>query len=196
LANRDEGTRNAIRACAGLIDTEIALAAWDATMRVRAWRDRPRWIHGDLQSGNLLAEDGRLTAVIDFGCLGIGDPAGDLLPAWNLFSGESRAAFRETVNVDEATWARGRGQGMGAQRLGRGASVLPEFESGARRAFALRDRAGDRGLSPGCVTFPRELLTSVSPDFSIVHYTFRGTGRKEQRTGAEPTPNWGYGFGR
>lgn len=109
LTNRDEGTRNAIRACAGLIDTEAAAAAWDATMRVRARAGRASWIHGDLQSGNLLAEDGRLTAVIDFGCLGVGDPAGDLLPAWNLFSGESRAAFRETVNVDEATWARGRG---------------------------------------------------------------------------------------
>lgn len=109
LSNRDTGTRNAIAACEGLIDTRAALAAWDATMRVRPWTGRPAWIHGDLQAGNLLAENGRFTAVIDFGCLGIGDPAGDLLPGWSLFSGDSRVAFREAVHVDEATWARGRG---------------------------------------------------------------------------------------
>ena len=57
----------------------------------------------------LLAADGRLTAVIDWGGLGVGDPAIELLPAWNLFEGESRAAFREALAVDDATWTRGRG---------------------------------------------------------------------------------------
>jgi aminoglycoside phosphotransferase (APT) family kinase protein len=47
--------------------------------------------------------------VIDFSGLGVGDPACDLMIAWNLFSGERRDAFRKALDVDEATWARGRG---------------------------------------------------------------------------------------
>ncbi len=52
---------------------------------------------------------GSLSAVIDFGCMGVGDPACDVTIAWTLFSGESRAAFRTALLVDDATWARGRG---------------------------------------------------------------------------------------
>lgn len=59
--------------------------------------------------GNLLVRDGRLAAVIDFGCSGVGDPACDLVLAWTLLSGESREAFRAVLPVDRATWARGRG---------------------------------------------------------------------------------------
>src|SRR5205814_1511736 len=64
--------------------------------------------HGDISPGNLLAVNGRLNAVIDFGLMAVGDPACDLSIAWTLFRGESRRAFRETLALDEATWARGR----------------------------------------------------------------------------------------
>ncbi len=67
------------------------------------------WVHGDLQPGNLLVERGRLSAVIDFGCLGTGDPACDMMPAWTLLSADARGVFRGAVGVDDATWARGRG---------------------------------------------------------------------------------------
>ena len=67
------------------------------------------WVHGDSLPGNLLVVDGRLSAVIDFGCLNVGDPACDLLPAWNVFAGESRARFRAELEVDEESWSRGRG---------------------------------------------------------------------------------------
>jgi hypothetical protein len=50
-----------------------------------------------------------LRAVIDFGCSAVGDPACDLTMAWTFFSGESRAAFRAGLPVDEATWRRGGG---------------------------------------------------------------------------------------
>lgn len=62
--------------------------------------------------GNLLVERGRLSAVIDFGGLGVGDPACDLIIAWGLFSGESRDVFRAALAVDDATWARGRGHAL------------------------------------------------------------------------------------
>jgi aminoglycoside phosphotransferase (APT) family kinase protein len=66
-------------------------------------------VHGDLLPGNLLATGGRLTAVIDWGCLTTGDPSCDLLPAWNLLTSRTRPAFREALGCDEATWSRGRG---------------------------------------------------------------------------------------
>ena len=50
-------------------------------------------MHGDLLPGNLLVVDGRLSAVIDFGGLNVGDPACDLQPAWNVFAGDSRARY-------------------------------------------------------------------------------------------------------
>jgi aminoglycoside phosphotransferase (APT) family kinase protein len=73
------------------------------------WQRAPVWVHGDIAIGNLLVENGQLSAVIDFGQLCIGDPACDLAIAWTLFTGESRDAFCEVLKLDSATWARGRG---------------------------------------------------------------------------------------
>jgi aminoglycoside phosphotransferase (APT) family kinase protein len=112
LASRNEGFHNAIAAIPGMgldIDTILAEAIWDDALRQPEWDGAPVWLHGDIQHGNLLAVDGRITAIIDFGCLGIGDPAADLTPAWNLLDAESREIFRIAINVDDATWARGRG---------------------------------------------------------------------------------------
>lgn len=72
------------------------------------WDRPPVWIHGDIAIGNLLFENGQLHVVIDFGQLGTGDPACDLAIAWTLFKGESRDAFRDTLKLYNATWARGR----------------------------------------------------------------------------------------
>ena len=109
LAMRDSRTRAAIEALHGILNTRAAIAVWEAALQAPAWTGPPVWIHGDLQSGNLLSVHGRLSAVIDFGCLGIGDPACDLIVAWNLLCAETREVFRAAHSVDEATWARGRG---------------------------------------------------------------------------------------
>jgi aminoglycoside phosphotransferase (APT) family kinase protein len=109
LAHRDRRTREAIRALDGILDTAAVTAAWEAALQAPVWHGLPVWIHGDVSAGNLLAVQGRLSAVIDFGGLGVGDPACDLVIAWTLFSGESREAFRAALSVDDATWARGRG---------------------------------------------------------------------------------------
>jgi aminoglycoside phosphotransferase (APT) family kinase protein len=84
LATRDEYSRAAIADAhnLGLIDTDAVIAAWADALRAPAWGRPPVWIHGDLQSGNLLTSDGRLSAVIDFGCLNVGDPAADVMVAW------------------------------------------------------------------------------------------------------------------
>jgi aminoglycoside phosphotransferase (APT) family kinase protein len=109
LSMRDAAVRAAIASLHGTLDTDAATAAWEAALQAPVWHGPPVWVHGDLQSGNLLAQQGRLHAVIDFGGLGVGDPACDLIVAWNLFSGESRDAFRAALSVDAATWERGRG---------------------------------------------------------------------------------------
>ena len=67
------------------------------------------WVHGDLDARNLLVQRGRISAVIDFGCLGTGDPACDVAAAWKLFPADVRPAFREALDVDDATWVRARG---------------------------------------------------------------------------------------
>jgi aminoglycoside phosphotransferase (APT) family kinase protein len=81
------------------------------------------WLHGDLTPENLLVHEGRLAAVIDFGCLGVGDPACDLMVAWTLLTGEARRVFRMELDVDDATWRRGR-----AWALSTGLIALPYYE--------------------------------------------------------------------
>lgn len=112
LVTRDTATCEAIAALQGLIDTDAATAVWEASLGALEWDRAPVWFHGDLLPGNLLFERGRLNAVIDFGSLGVGDPAPDLMIAWGLFSGESRDVFRAALAVDDATWARGRGHAL------------------------------------------------------------------------------------
>ncbi len=109
LARRDASTRAAIAALAGVVDTDAATAAWEEALGAPAWAGRPVWIHGDLLPANLLAHEGRLAAVIDFGCLGVGDPACDVMVAWTFLSPDTRGVFREALAVDDAAWARGRG---------------------------------------------------------------------------------------
>jgi aminoglycoside phosphotransferase (APT) family kinase protein len=109
LAERDRWTRWAIGEAADLVDPNAVTAGWEAAVEAPPWDRPPVWVHGDVASGNLLFRDGRLHAVIDWGCLGIGDPACDLIIAWETFDDRSRQVLRSEMEVDEATWARGRG---------------------------------------------------------------------------------------
>lgn len=108
LATYNTETQQAIASLNGKIDVGAATAIWEAALTTK-WNNTPVWVHGDISTGNLLVEDGQLSAVIDFGQLTIGDPACDLSIAWTLFKDESREAFRTTLTLDSATWARGRG---------------------------------------------------------------------------------------
>ncbi|GAA2379684.1 aminoglycoside phosphotransferase family protein [Nonomuraea africana] len=106
--------RPKIAALKGLVDTDAVTAVWEAALAAPAWEGPPVWVHGDLATGNLLSVDGRLSAVIDFGTLAVGDPACDLLPAWKFLPSGARDVFRAELGVDDATWARGRGWGLAA----------------------------------------------------------------------------------
>jgi len=85
-----------------------AAGVWEAALAA-PYEGRERWFHGDIAVGNLLVRDGRLSAVIDFGTCGVGDPSCDLVLTWTLLQGPARAAFREAVHQDDATWTRARG---------------------------------------------------------------------------------------
>jgi aminoglycoside phosphotransferase (APT) family kinase protein len=105
----DAETRAALTALHGHIDTSLATEVWEAALEAQ-WDGPPVWFHGDAQPGNLLLNSsGRLSAVIDFGTSGIGDPACDTTIAWTFLSGDSQRVFKERLPVDEATWTRGRG---------------------------------------------------------------------------------------
>jgi aminoglycoside phosphotransferase (APT) family kinase protein len=122
----------------GTVDQDLATAAWESALAAPAWDGPPVWVHADLSPANLLARHGTLIAVIDFGGLGTGDPAIDLLPAWAWLSSDTRGLFRAEVNADDATWARGRGWGLG---LGLGAAHFcrdtnPVLAAAGRHAIA------------------------------------------------------------
>jgi aminoglycoside phosphotransferase (APT) family kinase protein len=109
LEGRDESTRTWIAALGDTIDAAAALAVWDEALAAPKWEREPRWLHGDLDGRNLLVADGRITGVIDFGCLGVGDPACDVAVAWKLLDPPGRDVFRGLLAVDDATWTRARG---------------------------------------------------------------------------------------
>ncbi|MEV4385059.1 aminoglycoside phosphotransferase family protein [Micromonospora sp. NPDC049580] len=109
LADQDADVRAALAVSGELTDTAALAEVWDRCRNAR--RDDPVdvWIHADLMPGNLLVRDGRLAAVIDLELVQVGDPAVDLMPAWNLLDPGSRETYRRALGVDDATWERGRG---------------------------------------------------------------------------------------
>jgi aminoglycoside phosphotransferase (APT) family kinase protein len=107
------------------IDVEAATAVWEEGVRAPRPEGPPVWVHGDLDRRNLLTRQGRLAAVVDFGCLGVGDPACDVAVAWKVLSPETREIFRGAFSVDDATWARARGWAL-SQALGALAYYTPE----------------------------------------------------------------------
>lgn len=109
LAELDDAVRKAIPELDARFDHDAARRSWEESLAAPAWDGDEVWVHGDLLPGNLLVSKGRLSAVIDWGGLGVGDPACDLQPAWNVFAGESRVAYRSSLDVDDASWLRGRG---------------------------------------------------------------------------------------
>jgi aminoglycoside phosphotransferase (APT) family kinase protein len=124
LAMRDDPTRDAIASLRSTLDAGAVTAAWEAALQAPVWQGSPVWIHGDLSAGNLLVKRGRVSGVIDFGGLGVGDPASDLIVAWSLFSAETRDVFRTELLVDDATWARGRGWALSVALI-----ALPYYQS-------------------------------------------------------------------
>jgi aminoglycoside phosphotransferase (APT) family kinase protein len=122
LRELDAGTRAAISAAGAVIDRDAATAAWERALEAPAWDGTPVWIHSDLLRPNLLVHGGRLHAVIDFGAVGVGDPATDVIAAWSVFGPAGRASFRAALDVDDGTWERARGIA-----LHQAAAIIPYY---------------------------------------------------------------------
>jgi aminoglycoside phosphotransferase (APT) family kinase protein len=135
LRELDAATRTVIDSLPGTIDRDAATAAWERALQAPAWPGTPVWIHTDLLRSNLLVGGGRLSAVIDFGAAGIGDPAADVIAAWTVFGRTGRAAFRAALGVDNGTWDRARGFALHQAVLiiPYYAKTNPAFAASARR---------------------------------------------------------------
>jgi aminoglycoside phosphotransferase (APT) family kinase protein len=104
LAPNDDAAQAALRELASHdegIDLDAVAKAWDDAVTAPVWDQPPVWIHSDIQPGNLILDGGRLAAVIDFGGLGLGDPAPDM--------GAARSTYRDELGCDDATWRRAGG---------------------------------------------------------------------------------------
>ncbi|PDY83036.1 aminoglycoside phosphotransferase family protein [Bacillus cereus] len=104
----DKEARTAIENNKDIFDEALLKHLWDLALR-STWDRKPVWVHGDVAPGNLLVKDGKLSAEIDFGILGVGDPACDAAMAWTFFDENSRSVFKEVLCMDEETWNRARG---------------------------------------------------------------------------------------
>jgi aminoglycoside phosphotransferase (APT) family kinase protein len=109
LRARDAHTREGIAALGDAIDADVVTKAWDVALAAPEWDSPSVWIHGDLDARNLLVDDGQITGVLDWGATCVGDPACDVKVAWAVLDADTRPVFRELLEIDDATWARGRG---------------------------------------------------------------------------------------
>ncbi|RIQ18334.1 aminoglycoside phosphotransferase family protein [Jiangella rhizosphaerae] len=129
-------TEEALAELGERIDVAAARKVWDAAV-TSPWAGPPAWFHGDVAPGNLLVRDGRLSAVIDFGTCGVGDPACDLALTWTFLDGEARAAFTAAMRpvADDAMWARARGWALWKALITYDSDVL-RVRAEARRVVA------------------------------------------------------------
>jgi aminoglycoside phosphotransferase (APT) family kinase protein len=145
LRELDAVTRVAIKSARGVVDSDAATAAWERALKAPPWEGAPVWIHTDLLRPNLLVHGGRLCAVIDFGGVGIGDPAADVIAAWSVFSHPGRSVFRAALDVDDGTWKRARGFALHQAAL-----IIPYY--------------GD--TNPGFVALAKRTVEEVLADIS------------------------------
>ena len=91
-----------------LVPVDKLNTIWSMALEEK-WEQEDVWVHGDIAPGNLLVSNGGLCAVIDFGILGVGDPACDYAIAWTFLDKKSREIFFKELGCDEGTRNRARG---------------------------------------------------------------------------------------
>jgi aminoglycoside phosphotransferase (APT) family kinase protein len=122
LATRDAEFRRWLERL--VVDPRV-VTIWERALAAPPWAGPPVWHHGDLDCRNWLVRDRRISGVIDWALVGVGDPACDVMVAWKLHSLAARDAFREALPTDDATWERARGWAV-SQAVGALAYYTPE----------------------------------------------------------------------
>lgn len=143
LRELDAPTRAAIEASRGVIDGDATIVAWERALEAPAWKGTPVWVHADLLRSNLLVHGGRIRAVIDFGGVGVGDPAADVIAPWSVFGRDGRETFRDVLDVDDGTWNRARGYALHQAAL-----IIPYY----------------RETNPGFVSLAKRTIEEVLAD--------------------------------
>jgi aminoglycoside phosphotransferase (APT) family kinase protein len=146
LRELDGITREAIGASRRVIDGDAATAAWERSLEAPTWRGTPVWVHADLLRPNVLVREGQIQAVIDFGGVGVGDPAADVIAAWSVFGRSGRKVFRDALDVDDSTWNRARGLA-----LHQAAMIIPYY----------------RETNPGFVVLARRTVDEILTDIDV-----------------------------
>ncbi len=144
LSRLDRVTRTAIDSLDGIVDTRAVLSVWESCLQAPEWDGHSVWTHGDLIPPNILVNRGHICAIIDFGSVGIGDPAIDVIPAWSVFGADARSTFRAAVDVDEATWVRARGFALQQALL-----IIPYYPKTNPEFVTMAKLTVDRILSDG-----------------------------------------------
>jgi aminoglycoside phosphotransferase (APT) family kinase protein len=125
LNTRNRETLEAMDSLDNKFNIEEIKALWSDLCNTTAYNQKPVWVHGDFLPGNILMENNRLSAVIDFSDLGVGDPACDLIIAWSLLNSQSREIFKNSLhNIDEDTWNRGKGWALSIAII-----ILPYYKN-------------------------------------------------------------------
>jgi len=109
IRHGDGMVRDGIAGLDGEVDVDALLDVWAEAVAAPEHEGPPSWFHGDLSYLNLLAADGHVSGIIDWGTCGVGDPAIDMVVAWSLLPTGARDVYREELGVDDAEWARGKG---------------------------------------------------------------------------------------
>lgn len=147
LAERDAAFRASLERLPADLDREALAAGWESALHAPVWEGPPVLAHGDLDARNVLVEDGRLTAILDWGSFGAGDPACEVMVAWKLVPGDEREGFRDALGVEDATWDRARGWALSQAVIALGyytEETNPALVAEARRWL------GELGLQASC----------------------------------------------
>ncbi len=143
LSHLNADTQKAINQLRGEIDVLAVMDLWHELMATPQWQQKSVWVHGDFLPGNILVQHNRLSAVIDFTDLGVGDPACDLVIAWSLLNSQSRNLFRNCLaHVDHNTWARGKAWALSIALI-----MLPYYKNSSPALAQLARRMINQVLS-------------------------------------------------
>lgn len=118
LSYRDKAVRKSILLLEEEYDTKLLTNLWESSLSVSEWRKEPFWLHGDIHRGNILVKSGKISAILDFGLCGIGDPSCDLMAAWTLLNTKARRKFFSLLNADSDSIKKARGWALSMGILG------------------------------------------------------------------------------